>query len=122
MRTGRGTKISKMMQIQDLGKVDEFWVENEYFGKVDELEDDSSEFDFEKELAGKKEKELDSFDEDFGQSSNGEEEGEEEQTEEVIANRVKFIEDDTKAEQPLNFGMKAGIKSNINKKKSVRSI
>ncbi len=49
--------------------------------EIDELSDDSSEYDFEKALDGKDIENLDSYDEDFGESSEagGEEEGEEEQ-------------------------------------------
>lgn len=97
MRTKRGTKVDRLMKNENVG-YDAFWEENKYFGKVDDLSDDSEEYDFEKELQNKNEKELDSFDSDFGMSSESkssdEADGEETDGNETArAKKNKFIED-----------------------------
>lgn len=97
MRTKRGTKVDRLLKNENIG-YDAFWEENKYFGKVDDLSDDSEEYDFEKELQNKNEKELDSFDSDFGMSSESKSsaDGEEDDNDgngTARARKNKFIED-----------------------------
>lgn len=119
LRTNRGNKVDKLLKNEKLAH-DSFWVENDYFGsklgwfqEVDELSDDSEEYDFERELGGKNESELDSFDEDFGEYSN--EAGEEEENEGSIDNEDWHkIADESKAKVLFKKG-----KSKLHKKKGV---
>ena len=84
---------------------------NFYETEIDELSDDSEEYDFEKELGNKDEDNLDSFDEDFGRSSD--EEGEEEE------DSIEEGEWDKRAEEAKRFVIKKGGKSKLHKKKGV---
>jgi hypothetical protein len=97
MRAKRGTKVDKLLRNESVG-YDAFWEENKYFGKVDDLSDDSEEYDFEKELQNKGGKDGDSFDSDFGMSSESSSDEDEDENEgdgngTARGRREKFIED-----------------------------
>lgn len=113
-RATRGNKLDKLLKGEKL-VVDEFWKQNEYFGSrlgwqdVDDLDDDSEDYDFEKELGGKKDEDLDSFDEDFGDESGEEEEGDEEHQEDW----------EKRAEEAKKAVIRKGGKTKLHKKKGV---
>jgi hypothetical protein len=77
LRRKRGNKMNKLIRQQkykeDLGNdVDDFWKENKYFGKIEDIDDGGDE-DSASDFDALKLKHLDddSFDEDFGDSSSG---------------------------------------------------
>ena len=72
------------------------------------MEDDSEEYDFQQALGGKKEADLDSFDDDFG-----EEDGEEEDSEEGEQDWDKIAEESKRAV------FKRSGKNKLHKKKGV---
>lgn len=121
MRTKRGTKVDKLLKNESVG-YDAFWEENKYFGKVDDLSDDSEEYDFEKELNNKGGKDGDSFDSDFGVSSESSddeaEDAEGDGNDTARGKRDRFIED-KKLSRSAGYDGKGNSdgKSRIKKKK-----
>lgn len=72
MRRQRGTKMAALEQKEKLGEGDsqddnDFWKDNKYFGKIEEVSQENSEeqSDFDRDV----EEHSDSYDEDFGKTS-----------------------------------------------------
>lgn len=110
-RSTRGNKLAALLK-DSKPLVDDFWKQTDYFANLGDLEEDSEDFDFEGELGGKKEEDLDSFDDDFGEE---EEDGDEETNDDG-----DIVDWELMAEDAKRAVLKKGLKGKIHKKKGVR--